>query len=156
MLGILTMRWLNIKLNTGREIRLDELSQHYTYAGLIEGKPDRKMNQRIIKSSVELAKSKLAYTGEPFLIPPKETGIELNDMEIGGPRDLYDKERMKIPAIVCLSGWNCYEPARDSEKMCSFLKIVWFQEEFAMPIYAAIIEKIKAIDWEKHAIDYDI
>jgi len=34
--------------------------------------------------------------------------------------------------------------------------VVWFQEEFALPIEAGIVDQIKAIDREKFAVDGDL
>ena len=114
------------------------------------------MNEGIIKNSLRYAKSKLFFDCEPLLIPPKETGIELDQDEIGGRRELYDKERKKLPDIVCLSGWDSYTHTKDGWGMASYLTIVWFQDELAMPIDDHIIEQIKNIDWENKAVDYEI
>ena len=39
--------------------------------------------------------------------------------------------------------------------MFSALSIVWFQEEWMMPIDQSVLDKIKLIDWEKHAVQGD-
>lgn len=154
--GNISMGMYSINLNSGREIVLDELSQHHTYAGLIEGKPNVKMNKRIIDTNIKAARKKLWFDVEPVLISPIEKFMELGHYEIGGGRELYDSDRKTLPGIVCLSCWNCYEPARDEMRMGSVLKIVWFQDIFALPIDNSIVEQIKAVDWEKYAKDYDI
>ena len=142
----------SIILNSGRKIILEELSQHHTYAGLIEGSPTVEMNRKIIERCLKYAKEKLWIDVEPILIPPIERHIEIN----GGSQELYDEDRKEIQTIVCLSCWNCYKPARNEFMMGSVLKIVWFQDKFAMPIDSSIVDQLKEVNWTKYAKDYDI
>jgi hypothetical protein len=147
-----------IKMDSGREIFIDEISQHRTYWGLLEGLPHPEMNEKIIESCLERARIKLGFEVEPVLICPPETPIKANI----NPNDNFRKhyyERyppVKIPDIAIISVWNCYEPARNPDKMASALKIVWFQDKFAFPIDENIIEQIKKINWVHYAKDYDI
>ena len=38
----------------------------------------------------------------------------------------------------------------------SQLAVVWFQQDFAMPIDPIVMEKIKALDWDAYAENYDL
>jgi hypothetical protein len=37
----------------------------------------------------------------------------------------------------------------------SSLVIIWFQNDFALPIDPAVVEQIKAIDWDSAAYDWE-
>ena len=66
-------------------------------------------------------------------------------LEVNGPTE--------FPRVQCFSN---FESNSVDEKFCmSSLTIVWFQEDWAMPIDENIINKIKCIDWDKYAIDAD-
>lgn len=62
----------------------------------------------------------------------------------------------RLPYVSC-RGFFISEPTTKNEEAdASHCTIVWFQDELAMPIDAAIIERIKAIDWDAHAVDFFI
>lgn len=65
-----------LQLESGREIRLLAINQWGTYSGLLEGVPTKEMNEGTIKHT--LAEAKRLWDGNPYLIQPPETPIELN------------------------------------------------------------------------------
>jgi len=82
---------------------------------------------------------------EPYLIAAVETPIEYHR-----ERPYPFGEPARLPAIQCFGRWESYEygdPAFDY----STLAVVWFQQEFALPIDENIISSIREIDWEKVA-----
>lgn len=143
-----------IILNSGRIIYLEELFQYYTYRGLLEGAPNKKLNSYLIEQSFKYAKEKLLFNVEPILIPPQITSIDLSSDKMYFRREDFENEAEEMPKIVCLSSWNCYSPAQHKDYEGSFLKIIWFQNNFALPIDNLVAKQIKSIDWDKYAIDY--
>jgi uncharacterized protein (TIGR02996 family) len=143
--GVLANR-SRIRLQSGREIRLDNLRQDCHYSGLLEGLPTREMNQRHIDS---LLSGEQSRRGEaPYLIQPPERLIERDEpYRFGTPA--------WIPGIACIGRFDSLQPARDTHRDGSALTIIWFQHEWAFPIDPGVYEQIRAIDWEKHAHDFD-
>ena len=132
---------------TGRWLWLHELRQHNIYAGQLEGIPNREMNRRAIDRLMEAERGR---GSEPYLLHPQERPIA------GPVPSLYDRlgGAAAIPSIACIGQFDS-SPARDQDRHASSLTVVWFQDEFAFPIDPAIREQIRAIDWEKHATDFD-
>jgi hypothetical protein len=71
----------------------------------------------------------------------------------------YSKEfePVSLGPITCVVRFECSEivpnkPKRDGSE----LAVVWFQQEFAMPIDPIVMEKIKALDWDTYAENYDL
>ncbi|MDD5272493.1 MAG: hypothetical protein PHU14_07215 [Methylovulum sp.] len=144
------------KLNCGRHIHLEVLFQYYTYRGLIEGTPNKGMNRRLVNEAQEQAKDKLWLRNEtPFLIQPLESPISLPKGYRYRLREDGENEPAKIPSIVCLATFQSQQPAKNPENHCSSLSIVWFQNEFALPIDPTIEETIRGIDWNALANDWD-
>jgi hypothetical protein len=121
-------------------IRLYHLNQSLTYGGLIEGVPHDKMNDRLIDGAIRDAKTTFGKA-EPFLIAPKQEPLDIGrDYPFGKPAAL--------PSVKCIAFFLCLFPTPKGN--CgdfSSMTVVWFQEEFAMPIDGEVCEKIRAIDW---------
>lgn len=134
---------LELTLASGRKITLEELVQCRTYAGLLAGYPTRPLNRRRVERAIERARESLI--GTPLLIEPVET-------DCGAPTGA-DEPRVELPPITCIGSFRSDAPARDLEEVDSYLTVVWFQPEWALPIDAAIIHRIEAVDWELLATD---
>ena len=141
-----------IKLNCGRNIHLEVLFQYHTYSGLLEGLPTKQLNRDLVNRAQEYAKDKL-WLGNvtPFLIQPLESPIPLPN----GHRLRENEANLpaRIPSVACLAEFESYQPAKNPEDHCSYLGIVWFQNEFALPIDPTIEETIRGIDWNAVASD---
>jgi hypothetical protein len=82
-----------------------------------------------------------------YLIEPKETPIKLAlKYTLGTPAS--------IPGIMCLARFQCEFAARDLLKDYSALAVVWFQNQFALPIEEAVLALIQEITWGTVASDY--
>jgi uncharacterized protein (TIGR02996 family) len=77
---------------------------------------------------------------EPYLIPPEPRPRRL-------PADLA------IPRMVCVGRLSSYHHARDPQQFGSELTVLWFQDDMALPIDPVVREQIRAIDWERHAVE---
>jgi uncharacterized protein (TIGR02996 family) len=137
----------DVPLRSGRFVSLRELRQFGTYEGLLEGLPTREMNQARIERVLGEERNR-ASGAEPYLIPPVETPIKREEPYPFG-------EPAAIPAVTCIGRFRSYDPARDPAHDYSELVVVWFQREFAPPIDSGVWQQLLAIDWDRHANDYD-
>lgn len=64
-------------------------------------------------------------------------------------------EPAALPAVGCIARFRSQMSARDHERDCSDLTVIWFQEDFAFPISEEIEQAILDIDWERFARDGD-
>lgn len=135
------MAYQLLTLNSNRIITLESIAQRKTYSGMLAGLPNSKINDMIIESAV-MQTNKQRHT-VAHLIDPVRTNHEL-----------HGKPYERIPAICCNAFFDS-GPKKFTNNDLSFLCIVWFQEEFAMPIADDILSKIMAVDWDKHAIGGD-
>jgi hypothetical protein len=132
-----------IQLGSGREIHLSSLNQSWTYEGLLEGLPTREMNRRRIEGVVAEERAK---SHGVWVVPPYETPIPYDGRYPFG-------EPARLPYVQCIAEFR--SPGGDLVTD-SRLTIVWFQEEFALPIDATILEQIRRIDWSELAEFYEI
>jgi uncharacterized protein (TIGR02996 family) len=138
-----------VRLRSGRTVYLRELRQSGVYEGLLEGLPTTEMNQRMIAGMVAAERTGLSGH-DPYLIQPRETPLEYP-----GDRPYPFGQPASIPRIVCIGRFSSFEPARDASRDFSELVVIWFQDEFALPIDVPIWEQLLAINWQEHAIDGD-
>ena len=138
---------MKIILDSGIQIVLYELVQNLTYEGLIEGIPTKEMNARHIEFFIKKHSSSVK---QPYLIEPVESPINIG-------RDYPLGEPAKIPEITCVASFESnYTEQQESILYRSIAKIIWFQEEFALPIERSIIDQIKSIDWPMISTEYEI
>ena len=150
----------SLRLDTGREITLDKLSQSRAYSGLLEGAPNKASNDRTIQWALERAKRDNDSLGEPILIPPERRDYlrEHGDMQSVLDRQDDRPPEMKripewLPQIECVGVFRSIRPARDQSKDASSLTIVWYQDDFGLD--ARAVEQLRSVDWEKHATDWE-
>ncbi|NMO15636.1 hypothetical protein HPC49_03045 [Pyxidicoccus fallax] len=139
----------SLELATGRIIHLRALDQSHVYEGLLEGAPTKKMNQGILGRLLEEARNLKA--GEPYLVTPRETPIEMSERL----RPYPFGEPAALPPIACVGRFRSFQPARDKNCDASELVVVWLQDSFAFPIAPGVEEHLKALDWERLAHDFE-
>lgn len=135
-----------IRLRSGRWLWLRELRQSPTY-GWLEGLPTRELNNRLLEDIVTQQRNR--QHREPYLIRPQERFFAPGDDHTSS------NTQVVLPSIACVSQFESGSPARNQQSERSELTVIWFQEEFAFPIDPAVREQIRAIEWEKHATDFD-
>jgi hypothetical protein len=139
----------DLYLSQGRYIRLVALDQSRTEEGRLEGLPTIEGNRRRIDWLMSERRQRLASVAH-ILVPPIETPIPWHDERpypFGTPSSL--------PAVTCVGRFQSREPARDRKADYSELVVIWFQDEFALPIAAPILDYLKAVDWEADATDLE-
>ncbi len=138
-------------LRTGRRLWLRELRQWGVYEGHYLGAPTTPENRRSIERIV--ARERGLQGKEPYLIEPAERPAK----PPGDWQDWPDSPESwgHLPAMVCVGRFTSFQPAKVESRHASELTVIWFQDEFAFPIDPAARKQIRAIDWEKHATDFD-
>jgi uncharacterized protein (TIGR02996 family) len=132
----------SLTLRGGREVSLQNLRQFHVYEGLLEGSPTKELNARIIDNVL----SAEASQGRPYLIAPVERPIATNrEPPFGTPAQL--------PPIACVARLQS-RPVKLPEADYSELTVVWFQDDYAMPIDPRALQHLLFVDWAKHAIDH--
>jgi uncharacterized protein (TIGR02996 family) len=138
-----------LRLRTGRTICLRSLDQHEVYAGLLEGLPTREMNERIIERTLDKERGG-PQGAQPFLIRPRETPIEYHR-----DRPYPFGEPAALPGVCCVGRVTSLGPAAGKAGDYSALSVVWFQDEFALPVDPPVLDQLLAIDWDEHAGSYE-
>lgn len=135
-----------IILENNRYAHIEFFVQWRTYRGVLEGAPDRSINNRYIKSAVEDA---ARYCGNTpvHLIRPRQRS---HPRSSGNPEDAITY----LPEVTCIAKLNSYKPAKDPEMVGSALTVVWYQDTMALPIDEPILEQMKQIKWSELARDY--
>ena len=123
-----------IKLDSGIEVKVDSFIFGRTYAGLIEGSPNKSLNKRIFKH----AKYPVSSWGIRKVLKIKPTKKEF---------------RTELKPICC-AVWLTSEPIK-FKYHGSELVVIWFGKLLeGKPIEEIIKEGIKGIDWKKNAKDF--
>ena len=145
----------DLRLASERTITLKSFEQQMTYAGLLEGVPSRALNDRLIQSVIDEVGSRPQSGGHrPFVIPPvrRDYCRVPGDM---GPSPIRSGVPEWLPSIRCIGSFESFPPARDTDMHASALDIVWFQDDYAMPIAETILDVIRNLDWTSTAYDFE-
>jgi hypothetical protein len=138
---------MDIEVGNGRSVSMKGLHQTATYAGLLEGLPTRKMNARILADSLDAAR-RIFHIHEVYLIEPTQRSLEYKEWyRFGKPAAL--------PSIQCIAELWHHEPAKNTWMDFSALTVVWYQDDFAFPISADVIEQMKNLPWNDVAGSFD-
>ena len=138
---------MKITFPSGRIASLVELTQSLTYAGLLAGLPNSRFNQRQIDDLIKEGRRIHIGGRAPVLIDPNIKTIE--HTRRGRP-----VQELRLPDICCAARFESGALLRANSEPYSSLVVVWFQDEFAMPIAPDIEQQMAKIDWEKDAVDW--
>jgi hypothetical protein len=144
-----------ITLLSGRDVQLRMLHQRLTYEGWLEGLPSSRENDEMLRSTLKDAQRYCAAGAEPILIQPKRREYHHHPGESFPRRDVAGARWPEfLPSVTCIAVLQSGQLARDSSKVFSDVTVVWFQDEFALPIDPCVIEQLRALDWEQLATDW--
>ena len=115
------------------------LSQTAIYADVLEGVPNREINDRIVAQALEVGQR--LYWLAPALIPPIQHSLGGNPLKAA------------LPPVRCIGRFRSLQPAHDPNAERSEACIVWFQAEFAFPIEPEIVQAIQTLKWAEIARD---
>jgi hypothetical protein len=133
---------VDIRLTSGRDIRLRELEQSLVYEGLTDGVPTRAGNAKLVAGIVEAA----TVDGRPVvLLPPVMTPIA----GLGG---VGSEEACLLPRTAVCARFESSQPIGPDGDY-SELTVVWFQDPWAPPVDGAATAQLQAVDWDAVARD---
>ena len=126
------MNYREIKLANGKIVTLERFKMEFIYDGILVGKPNKEMNDRIISDAIkEFNQNKVlvlmdnAYTSEDLLKP------------------------------IMITAELTSQPINDSEVMFdgSYLNIIWFSNDIKTNSIDKMIANLK-FDYEDEAMNY--
>jgi hypothetical protein len=143
-----------VKLRDGRTIRMENLDQFRHEAGRLEGYPTQETNAR----TVELARQRVGErSGPPVLVVPRVEELIVDDDGRASRAGIH----AEIPSVCCSAYFRSLSPlvGDNSDRegfFVSGLTMLWFQEQWAMPIDASVVEAIQAIHWAAIAREWEL
>lgn len=121
------------------DVRIDSYHLRRTYLGLLEGKPDRKINQEIVESFTQSLQE--VWGHRTLLMIWQKEGL------VSAPADV-------LPAWICAAWASSDFPPREDDHG-SELVIVWFEESISnMDIESCTARIINLLDWQKYATGF--
>lgn len=149
-----------ITLNSGIEINLMSLKQHLAYSSMIEGIPWGPKYEWLIKQEVRWFSEESKKYGEEnpafIVIKPVLINLPFPDSVLNSIHAFYKREPVSIGRVACRGYFEHPKMVREEDKLgSSGITVIWFQEEFMSPMPEYVIEKIKEIDWEALAENFE-
>jgi hypothetical protein len=142
-----------IVLDSGRVLVMSSLVQRPTYSGMKEGLPTRKYND---------GKVNYEHDSETYVLhAPRLFGDFIGMLPPDSPlaRKCAEDPYEMLPGVTCIARMQS-KPVRvekgSKAPVSSWLTLVWFQNDWAMPIAPEVMEKLQALDWDAHASDKGI
>ncbi|MEQ8789871.1 MAG: hypothetical protein RIC55_26490 [Pirellulaceae bacterium] len=126
-------------LDCGRSVAVDALYYQRTYLSLLEGRPNREMNDRILEK-VRSEMAPLWGKRRVHVIPPA-----INES---------DRTHPVLPRVRFTVWLTCYQPIQEPNAG-SELVVVWFREECAgEPLDEIVSSAIRSLPWDELAEDF--
>ena len=148
-----------LSLTTRRETVFDKLTQSRTYAGSLEGIPNRKSNVLSIQWHLESIKCDNINRGKPHLIAPERRDYchESGDMQSTIDQQSNRHEELKhipewLPQKLSIGEVRSLQSARDKTMHASLI-IAWHQDDFRFD--TDVINRLRDIDRDRHATDWE-
>ncbi|MBG6129977.1 hypothetical protein IWQ47_001940 [Aquimarina sp. EL_43] len=135
---------MKFKISNNRKAGLFRLTQWEIYDRLVEGVPTQSYNNR----EIERIKTDLRKRWKKIPVHVIEPKQEIKSEWINKKGERHQE----LPKIVCI-GWFRYEEINDLENS-STLVIVWFQNNYALPISRENLNAITNLDWDRLSIPY--
>ena len=150
---------LKITLDTGRVITMERLNQVRTYLGQMEGYPkgDTKVG-KIIDDAVDSERLENRWRDDDhsYIIYAPVTKwdfLEIQSKYVNVPSHHLERMPETLPRIQCTARFESDSIKRlgIEENDMSYIDLVWYQHEWAMPIAPEVMGYLKAFDWENIA-----
>ena len=136
---------LDLQLSTGRRVWAPSLRIESTYSGLHCGYPTRLINDMTLERVPGYATRSL----DEWPVHLIEPGRRIVDVPYARP----DSPREDLPHCWIVAEFKSL--SIDDESCGSLLYVVWFQDEpFPIPSEAALA-RLREVDWDSLAKDYD-
>jgi hypothetical protein len=137
------MALARISLISGRSIELTRLTISSTYAGLLEGYPNRRMNDSLLKGLATRRNASFLIAPPRRYPKPEWPGTSWGPIE-------------ELPSLYCEAFFDSdrINPKLDSVLHRSELTVVWFQDDLASPVAEFVTAAVRNLAWDEHAEDY--
>lgn len=132
-------------LRNGRTIKLSALQQ-WVKVGPLDGAPNASQCQDLVRADADRYGNRAGF----YLVQPPLIALR---PDWDGPRNLAP---MWLPRIVVIGDFESdypVGPVNESGWDKSQLRILWYQEQWALPIDATVLDEIVSMDWESLAVD---
>jgi hypothetical protein len=150
--NVMPLDW-EFRLSGGREIFLTRIQQHRTYGGMLCGLP--RDPERTVFRAIEEAQSwDGRFHGAPVVIPA--TIVRGTKPEPNNSRRIPSAmlEWSMLPQVTTFAEFKSLTTARDHSEVYSSVLVVWWQTQFGIPREADLLDRLRSIDWVKHAKDW--
>ena len=127
-------------LRTGRRVNLNAFHATSTYGGVLEGRPNAKLNHQLMADAVE-ATARMWGRRATLVVPPR---IEMVDGQVPFPR---------LPSWTCMA-WMMSD-AMDDRYFGSELVVIWYQHDLDVGIAELLKAHLADVQWEAQATDWD-
>jgi hypothetical protein len=149
---VMPLDW-KFQLSGGREIFLTRIQQHRTYGGMLCGLPwDPEMS--VVQAISGAQKWDGRFHAAPVVIPA--TIVSGTTPGPGMPRlpSLFLREWSMLPQVTTFAIFESLKTARDPREVYSSVLVIWWQTQFGIPRDADLLDRLRSIDWVKHAKDW--
>lgn len=134
------------------EIRLTSFHQALTYAGLMVGVPYKSANDDIIEALRKNAGLQYFNGRPPHLLPPprRDYHKEPGDLAEIAETCTQSCKPEFLPAVACVA-WFAWPGDFNDEPDEWIHAVMWFQDQFAMPIDANVLQQLRSLRWYQGA-----
>jgi hypothetical protein len=140
-----------INLVSGRNIDLIHLELTSTYAGMLEGYPNARMNDAKLKYLAQRRESKYAAPPRYLITPPRRYPNPTTGSWPFGPIE-------ELPSLYCVALFHSDRINQQLNPVLyrSRLEVVWFQENIASPVAGFVTAAVRDLAWDGLAEDYEL
>ena len=128
------MNYRQIKLANGKIVTIEEFKMQFVYDGMLLGRPNKEVNDKIISNFIKSFNSNKVY------------------MIMDDAYATEDRLKPILFSVQLVSG-----PVNDKDGIYdgSYLNIVWFGDDFKSNSIDEMIMNLKNFDYEKEAQNYE-
>lgn len=149
----------SIQLSSGRSIHLVKFSQSQTYDACLEGLPWGMADQQFAERDRQVLERQtgipaLLVDARPFTLPVPAERLDAFIQEYAHPFRHTVPEPVSLGPVTCQALFASGPVPGAEDAAGSRLALIWYQQAFAMPIDAIVLEKLRALDWDAQAVNF--
>ncbi len=116
------------------------LDQRLVYGNVLEGVPNRGINRDLVSDAVQAA-GKLRPQARCYLVEPSERAPHVPH-----------SNAVFLPSVVCSAVLRRDGNTPNDEPCWETLVVVWFQDEYALPIASQVLQQLQTLEWNELAV----
>lgn len=139
-----------ISLASSRSIDLTGLEISSTYGGFLEGYPNARINDALLKRLGR--RREFSYGSQPVhVITPQRSQPEPQSALPFGPMET-------LPPVHCQGSFMSAVIGQELDPVLhkSWLMVVWFQDDLARPVAASVAAAVSGLAWDDYAENYEL